>query len=138
MDELNTICPVCEQDISISARELLIAARMKENTGGRALTGCPLCARALVLPEAIPTTEAMLEQWLGNIEDVLCVPLLNDIDVRLPNGYLENLGARTWRPGGGGPALAKRPYMLKYGVDPEIAWAKMKKEKLEPFKIGGT
>jgi hypothetical protein len=138
MTDLETICPVCEEDITISSREIALAIQHKKSTGGRTLVSCPECSRALVLPEGIPATEDYIEVWIGNIDDVLCVPMRNDEDIRLPNGFVDNVGKKAWRPGGGGPALAKRPYMFKYGIDPERAWAKMKREKLEPFKIGGN
>jgi hypothetical protein len=51
---------------------------------------------------------------------------------------MDNLGKKEYRPGGGGPALMKRPYMFRYGIDPEAAWKKMSGgEAQKPFKIGG-
>lgn len=134
MNDLETICPVCENDIIVSPRDVLMAVRHKQSTGGRALVGCPVCNRSLVLPEGMPEGAVELGAWLGYIEDVTCVPLLNDSDVRLPAGVIDNLGKKTYRPGGGGPALMKRPYMLKYGIDPEKAWAKMTFGE-DPFMI---
>jgi hypothetical protein len=137
MKDLLTICPVCEKDIIITGREVMLAVRHKTSAGGQALVGCPVCFRALVLPSDVPEDDIALEEWLGDIDDIQCVPLLNDEDVKLPAGKFNNLGKVVYRPGGGGPALMKRPYMFKYGIDPEKAWAAMDQGG-KPFVIGGT
>lgn len=136
MKDLETICAVCENDIVIPGREILLASRQKATTGSRVLVGCPRCFRALVLPEGSPVDETALEAWIGSIEDTMCVPMLNEEDIRLPSGMIDNLGKKAYRPGGGGPALQRRPYMFKYGIDPEKAWAAMSPETTVPFKTG--
>jgi hypothetical protein len=138
MAEISTICPVCEADIVISARELKIASQHRAETGGRVLVSCPECCRVLALPDPIPEGEAELEAWSTSVEDCCCVPLLNDEDVRIPNGVMDNLGKKAYRPGGGGPALMKRAYMARYGINPEAMWAKMGGGEKKPFKIGGN
>ena len=139
MKEIVTICPVCEEDIIISPRELKIASQHRSETGGRVLVSCPNCCRVLVLPDPIPEGEAELEAWITSVDECCCVPLLNDEDVKMPNGCIDNLGKKVYRPGGGGPALMKRAYMARYGIDPEKALEKMHgNAKREPFKIGGT
>jgi len=137
MKDISIICPVCEEDIIIPAREIKLAVRHKATTCGKALVGCPNCSRALALPDPLPETDAELEAWPGNISDVLCIAMLNDEDVKIPAGKFDNLGKVVYRPGGGGPALMKRPYMAKYGIDPEKALAKMGRGGEEPFAISG-
>lgn len=138
MKEITTICPICEEDIIISPRELKIASQHRKETGGKVLVSCPECCRVLALPDPIPEGEAELEAWSTSVEDCCCVPLLNDEDVRLPNGPIDNQGKKIWRPGSGGPALMKRAYMYRYGINPETMWAKMGGGERKPFKIGGT
>lgn len=137
MKEITTICPVCEEDITISPRELKIASQHRAETGGRVLVSCPNCCRVLALPDPIPEGEAELEAWAADVSDCCCVPLLNDEDVRMPNGCINNLGKKVYRPGGGGPALMKRAYMARYGIDPERAWKKIGGGEKKPFEISG-
>lgn len=136
MKDIATICPVCEEDITISAREIKIASQHRKETGGKVLVSCPECCRTLVLPDPIPEGEAELEEWTVSVKDCCCVPLLSDDDVKMPNGPEDRLGKKLWRPGGGGPSLMKRPYMFRYGINPETMWAKMNGGQ-KPFKIGG-
>ena len=138
MKEIVTICPVCEEDIIISPRELKIASQHRAETGGRVLVSCPKCCRVLAMPDPMPEGEAELEAWATSVEECCCVPLLNDEDAREPAGCIDNLGKKVYRPGGGGPALMKRAYMARYGIDPERALEKMRGDaKRAPFKIGG-
>jgi hypothetical protein len=135
MKEILIICPICEEDIVISERELKIASQHRKETGGKVLISCPKCHRVLALPNPLPEGEAELEEWATSVEDCCCVPLLNDEDVRMPNGCIDNLGKKVYRPGGGGPALMKRAYMFRYGINPETAWAEMGGGQQKPFKI---
>lgn len=45
MAKLTTICPVCENDISIESRDIKLAVMQKGKTGGKTIIGCPACAR---------------------------------------------------------------------------------------------
>jgi hypothetical protein len=136
MDEIATICPVCEEDITISEREIRLAIQHKQDTGGNVLVSCPNCCRVLVMPVNMPEG-AELEQWITNVEDVVCVPILNDDYIRLPTGKTVLLGKTTYMSGGGDAALMKRPYMFRYGINPECALAKNPSEGKKPFVIGG-
>lgn len=133
MAELKIICPVCEEDIAISAREIKLAVRHKASTGGKVLVSCPQCSRVLVLPGDAPQDDAALDVWIPDVSDTMCVPMLSDTAIRIPSGQANELGAKVYRPGGGGPALAKRPYMARYGIDPERALAKMGRSESKPF-----
>lgn len=77
--------------------------------------------------------EAELEQYISNVEGCCCVPMLDDTKIREPVGSRKEMNLTKYIPGGGGPALTKRKYMLAYGVDPVIAQA-MKGPAQEPFK----
>ena len=107
--------------------------RHKGSTGGKALVSCPQCSRVLVLPGDAPADDVALEAWIPNVDDTMCVPMLSDTAIRIPAGIAGELGAKVYRPGGGGPALAKRPYMARYGIDPERALAKMGRSESQPF-----
>lgn len=136
MSDVDTICPTCEEDITLAARDIKLAFRHPYK--GQVLIGCPECARVMVLP--LPDeimTDIELAAYTTNIDDVACVPLLDGDAVRLPAGYTEQLGKKMYRPGGGGPALMKRDYMARYGIDPEIALSKNKNRGAGSFKIGG-
>lgn len=137
MNDILTICPVCEMDITITARELKIASQHRGETGNKVLVSCPNCCRSLALPDPIPEGEAELEEWATDVSGCCCIPLLNEEDVRMPNGIIDNQGKKAWRPGCGGQALMKRPYMFRYGINPEAMWLKMQGgEAKKPFKIG--
>ena len=134
LKNIMTVCPVCEENITLAARDIKLAYRHK--TSGKTLIGCPNCAMVLELP--LPDEledDAELEAYISSVEDCCCVPLLDEDVVRIPAGYTAQLGKRMYRPGGGGPSLAKRDYMAKYGIDPEIALAK-RGNSGEAFKIG--
>ncbi|MCK9569466.1 hypothetical protein M0R72_11050 [Candidatus Pacearchaeota archaeon] len=133
MPDLKLICPVCEEDISIAEREIKLAVRHKAATGGKALISCPLCSRVLVLPEPVPEDDAALDAWIPSVADTMCVAMLNDEAIRIPAGMQNDLGKKAYRPGGGGPALSKREYMARYGIDPERALANMGRGNVTPF-----
>ena len=50
MAKLTTICPVCENDISIESRDIKLAVMQKGKTAGKTIIGCPACARVLDCP----------------------------------------------------------------------------------------
>jgi hypothetical protein len=126
-DELKDItidCPVCEESVTIKARDIRLAIQHKKETDGKILIWCPECCRVLELPEATPQDGVALDEWLGNMAEnpddwCGCVPVLDDTVVRIPNGGYADLNVWYWRPGGGGKALRKRRYMLEYGIQPE-------------------
>jgi hypothetical protein len=136
MSDINIICPVCENDITISARNIKLAVRNKLKTGGSYLVSCPDCCRTLRLPNDTPESDVELDEWPGNIEDVTCISFLNDEDIRLPAGMIDNLGKKKYRPGGAGPLLEKHEYMMKYGINPECAIEKMNRPTGHTFHIG--
>lgn len=136
MNDLAVICPVCEKDVILLGRELKLAFSHRKMTGGNPLIGCPHCARVLRLPDEMVALkdDAELDQYVSSVENCCCVPMLDDDQIRKPAGTITEMNAKKYRPGGGGQALPKRLYMLRYGVDPEIAWA-MNGPTQEPFKI---
>ena len=138
MKDIVTDCPVCEEEITITGREIKLASQHRAETGGRVLVSCPNCCRVLAMPDPIPEGEAELEAWSTSVDECCCVPLLNSDLVRMPAGSENNLGKKVYRPGGGGPTLMKRPYMARYGIDPERALEKMRGGEKKPFKIGGV
>lgn len=133
MAKLTTICPVCENDISIESKEIQLAVRQKGKTGGKPLVGCPACARVLVISDA---PEKDISQWVEKVsadEDWLgCVPLLNPDQVKIPAGTTGDLAFIRYKPGGGGEPLPRREYMVRYGIDPKIH------VELNPGLGGGT
>ena len=135
MTNFETTCPVCENDISITEKEIKLAIRAKPDTGGKILVSCPECCRVLVMPEGMPEG-ADLAQWITDVQDVVCVPILDDDYIRLPSGGgIEILGKKTYKPGGGDQALGKRAYMYRYGINPECAVAKNPSVGGKPFKV---
>lgn len=135
-------CPVCEKEVTITSREIKLAIQHKKDTGGLALVSCPECCRALVLPEGIPQSGAELEEWIiSEIEDPEdccgCVPMLDPTQEQIPTGSYADLGVTFYRPGGGGVAMKKRPYMYAYGIDPACHIAKNPGMGGKPFKAGG-
>jgi hypothetical protein len=136
MGDLEVLCPVCENDISISAREMKLALSHKKETGGKPIVSCPECCRCLLLPE-MPENGADLEQWITDVSDAVCIPMLDDEYIREPTGYSSHLGVRVYTSGAGETGLPKRTYMFKYGINPECAIAKNPNMGGKPFKIGG-
>lgn len=136
MPKIQLICPVCEEDIEIADREIKIAIQHKKDTGGNVLVSCPECCRVLVMPKDMPVGNAELDQWVTDVQDVVCVPILNDDYIRIPTGQSDLLGKKTYMSGGGDTALMKRSYMFRYGVNPECALRKNMSLGSKPFKVG--
>jgi hypothetical protein len=135
MSDFETTCTVCEKDISITEREIKLAIQHKGETGGKILVSCPECCRVLVMPDDTPEG-ADLSQWITYVQDVVCVPILDDDYIRIPAGKVVLLGKTSYKPGGGDQALGKRAYMYRYGINPECAVAKNPSVGGKPFKIG--
>ncbi len=134
-------CPVCEEEVEISARDIRLAIQHKNKTGGKALVSCPECCRVLVLPEGVPESGDALEEWVTkeaeNPEDCCgCVPVLDENVVKTPTGGYKDLNVWYYRPGGGGNALRKREYMLEYGINPECYMNKNPSMGGKPTKVG--
>ena len=138
MTEITTVCFVCEEDITITERDIKLAIQHKKDTGGKVLVSCPNCCRVLVMPEDMPEEGADLAQWITNVDDVMCVPMLEEDYIRIPAGKTTILGKTTYMPGGGSGGLMKRPYMFKYGINPECALAKNASQGGKPIVIGGN
>ena len=121
MAKLTTICPVCENDISIASREIQLAVRQKGKTGGKTIIGCPACARVLVIEDA---PEKNISQWVEKVsadDDWLgCIPLMDPEQAKIPTGTVGDLAFLRYKPGGGGEPLPRREYMVRYGIDPKI------------------
>jgi len=121
MAKLVTICPVCENDISIASRDIKLAVMQKDKTAGKTIIGCPACARVLVIEDA---PEKDISQWVEKVsadEDWLgCIPLLNPEQAKIPAGTTGDLAFIQYKPGGGGEPLPRREYMVRYGIDPKI------------------
>lgn len=137
-NKIETICPVCEKDMEIKARDLKLAIRHKAETGGKVLVSCPHCCRALKMPNDVPTEEANVDAWIGSVEDdwESCVPMLDDTQARTPLGSYSDLGVTVYRPGSGGKAVGKRTYMYKYGINPECYLAKNPSMGRKPVVTG--
>ena len=103
MAKLTTICPVCENDISIASRDIKLAVMQKGKTAGKTIIGCPACARVLVIEDA---PEKDISQWVEKVsadEDWLgCIPLLNPEQAKIPSGTTGDLAFIQYKPGGGG------------------------------------
>ena len=121
MAKLTTICPVCENDISIASRDIKLAVMQKGKTAGKTIIGCPACARVLVIADA---PEKDISQWVEKVsadDDWLgCIPLLNPEQAKIPSGATGDLAFIQYKPGGGGEPLPRREYMVRYGIDPKI------------------
>lgn len=135
MTEIKTICPVCEKDITIADRDITLAVSHKEDTGGNVLVTCSECCRALVVPVEGDPAEWIAEasqddDWNG------CVPMLDDTEIKKPSGSRGDLGVLEYIPGDGGPAMRKRPYMWKYGINPECHMAKNPSMGKKPKVLG--
>jgi len=135
MSNFETTCTVCENDISITEREIKLAIQHKGDTGGKILVSCPECCRVLVMPADTPEGSDLV-QWITDVQDVVCVPILNDDYIRIPAGRETLLGKTSYKPGGGDRSLGKRAYMFRYGINPECALAKNPSMGGKPFKIG--
>ena len=130
MSNIESICPVCDADITISERDIKIAVKRRGDTEGQILLTCPACCRVLVPNEGAPEGDAELIQWIvQQAEDggwLPCVPMLDPMLEKMPAGYVEHLGVKEYRPGAGDDPLPRRAYMLKYGIDPECSLRKQR------------
>ena len=133
MTELHSICPVCESNIVIMDGSIKRAMMHMAKTAGRVLVSCPNCCRVLPLPGNFPTTgDADLNAWIAQLDSMdstnhcwPCIGLLDPMDARMPKGFVEHLDVRFWTPGDDIEAIPALDYMMKYGIDPVCAWAKM-------------
>jgi hypothetical protein len=116
MSGLAIDCPICERAIEILEREMKLAVQHKRSTGDKPLVSCPKCCRVMELTGPLPEN---VQEWLVNLDDIICVPFLDDTYVKLPAGYQLIQGLKMYRPGGGGKLLRRRDYMYQYGMDPE-------------------
>ena len=132
MTELHSICPVCDSDIVIKDASIRRAVMHMAKTKKKALVSCPNCCHVLFLPSNIPTTgEADLTAWIAQYDTkessgwLSCIPLIDPMNAKMPNGFVEHLNVRFWTPGDDTKALPALDYIMKYGIDPKLAWAKM-------------
>jgi hypothetical protein len=134
-------CPACEKETKITVRDIKLAIQHRKETGDLILVSCKECCRALVLPDDIPGDGAALEEWFveatENPDDYCaCIPMLDSDQEKIPAGGFDDLGVTKYRPGGGGPAMRKRPYMYAYGIDPACHMAKNPSMGGKPMKVG--
>jgi hypothetical protein len=133
-DELNSICPVCDKDIKIDAGSIKRAVMHRNATEGKALVGCPECCHVLTLPDIPATGDVNLDEYISKYDTreeddwLACLPLLDAMDAKMPNGFVEHLGVKWWTPGDETQAIPPLQYMLKYGISPECAWIAMRKK----------
>ena len=135
MAQIETTCPVCEKDITITERDIKLAVQHKADTGGNVLVTCPECCRALVVPVEGDPVEWVIsiaerDDWNG------CVAMLDDTEIQKPSGSRGDLGVLEYIPGNGAKALRKRPYMFVYGVNPECHTAHNPSMGKKPFVLG--
>jgi hypothetical protein len=130
MADLKSTCPVCDEDIIISERAIKLSVMHMGETAGNALVGCPNCCRVLILPGV---DGANLDQWISDYDKkqesgdwLECLPFLDDMNAKEPNGFIEELGVKKYTPGDSTQAIPRRAYMVAYGIDPECALAKMR------------
>jgi hypothetical protein len=139
---LQTICPVCDEDIEIVASQLVRSVLHLKETNNILMAGCPNCCRALQLPIEMPADGiANVEEWAQQQVDdgdwISCVRMLEPELEQEPNGEIDYQGEKVYTPGDTTIHLRRYPYMYSYGVDPKCMWAKMQGGKTkEPFKVG--
>jgi hypothetical protein len=131
MTEARGICPVCDKDITVMDGSIKRAVMHMAQTAGKALIACPNCCHVLYL-DKIPTTgDADLMAWIALYDTkeakswLPCIPLLDPMDAKMPNGFVEHLNVRYWTPGDDTEAIPAINYMIKYGIEPALAWAMM-------------
>jgi hypothetical protein len=136
MTSLKTLCPVCESDIEIPSRDIQLAVKQKGKTQGKAVVGCPACARVLVV-EDVP--EKDVSQWIETVSEsddwLGCIPLMDPEQAKAPTGYIGDLAFRRYKAGQGGEPLPRREYMMAYGIDPVIHIALNPGMSGTPFNI---
>jgi hypothetical protein len=134
-------CPVCEEETTITEKEIRMAIQHRGSTGGKILVFCDQCCRALVLPEDVPTDGAALEQWITaeeeNPDDCCeCVPMLDRNQEITPNGGYADLNLWYYRPGNGKTPLPERRYRYTYGISPKCYQAKNPSMGGTPTRVG--
>ena len=140
IQEIDTLVPCCDQEVKISVAQILrgIMHEKLGETAGRVLVGCPNCSTALVMDPAMPTDFPLFQKWVVQQEEDPdwnpCVPLLDERIAAEPNGSVTIGGKTQYRPGDGGPLLNRYQYMMKYGIDPEMA--ESKREHTKPKNLG--
>ena len=127
MKSISILCPNmgCDKGVVLADEKIKRAVLRKKQTGGQALIGCPACAHVMILPDIISTEElfkefiATMDAEGGWLEG--CVPMLDDTQAVMPAGHVTQAGTTLYRPGNGSGLFNKYEYMMKFGIDPEIA-----------------
>lgn len=125
-----TGCPACDEEIEITDSDIRKAKRKAASVGGLLLKGCPNCCRVMVLDgEALTRLEAAADRETDATGDESWLPCLEltGVVAKMPAGGEEHMGIWMYRPGGGGDAMERWPYMATYGIDPACALKKMRR-----------
>jgi hypothetical protein len=127
MVDLKIIAPCCDEDVIITARDILRGVLHRKETLNKVLVGCPYCHTALQMDESMPTDTPLFEKWVNENKDDInwlpCVPFLDNTILAEPAGSAV-IGHKTkYRAGAGTDLLTRYEYMVKFGQDPEKAVA---------------
>jgi len=131
MTETHTMCPFCDNEVTIMDGSIKRAVMHMAQTGGKALVACPNCCHVLVLDKVPTTGDADVSAWIAQYDIqkakgwLPCIPLLDSMDAKMPNGYVEHLNVKFWTPGDDAKAIPAIEYMMKYGIEPAMAWVMM-------------
>ena len=137
MKDIETICPNpgCDKDIVLEGSKIKRAILRKKDMGGKALIGCPYCGIAMKLPDDLPKTDALFDQYVEAHDDTLeCIASLDPSMVKLPVGSKIIAGTLMFKNGAGTGFYDKYTYMVKFGIDPSIV---IYKSSIKPFVIKG-
>jgi hypothetical protein len=133
MTELKIMCPDCTMESTITDSSVRRAMMLRSQTKGFALIACPNCAHVLKLDQVPAKIDdvKVLDEWIAQYDIKVndswlpCLPLLDPMNAKMPNGYVKHLNVKYWTPGDDTQAIPAIQYMLKYGIEPELAWAMM-------------
>ena len=138
--DITILVPCCDQEVTITARDILRGVLHRKETNDKVLVGCPNCSTALAMDQQMPTDTPLFEKWVkDNSEDenwLPCVPFLDERIGAEPNGSDVVGGKTLYRSGEGGPLMTRSAYMVQFGIDPEKALAKNPSMGGKPKNLG--
>ena len=140
--DINDTAPCCDNDVTITNRDILRGILHQKETLGKVMVGCPDCHTVLVMDPTMPTDTPLFEKWVVQNKERAdwnpCVPFLDERIEAEPAGSVEIAHKTMYRAGSGGKLLTRYEYMVLTGQDPERAIKDNTSLGAKPFVVGAA
>ena len=140
--DIQILAPCCDNDVTITNRDILRGILHQKETLGKVMVGCPTCHTVLVMAPDMPTDTPLFEKWVVQNKERAdwnpCVPFLDERIEAEPAGSVEIAHKTMYRAGSGGKLLTRYEYMVLTGQDPERAIKDNDSLGGKPFVVGAA